>query len=198
VYDTVLSSPEESPALSEPSRDLISEPSVPILSSEEDIKIVIMRRFSEITPEDVATAYYRSIQTWFPIISFAELCARLPRTWEQASTDMCLLLISMSLLQKIPETQIKDGNRHLPQVLESPYLLLKSLVAVLEGLGVNSLDFLYARALLVLFEVVHGIFPAAYISIGSLFRAADALLIYNSDHKIAHSELWRGILILDR
>jgi hypothetical protein len=168
------------------------------LSSEEGIKAAIMRRFSETTPEEVATGYYRSIQTWFPIISFSELCARLPGTWEQASTDMCLLFMSMSLLRQVPETQIMDGNSRLPKALESSYLSLKSWIAILEGRGMNSLDFLHAKALLVLFEVVHGIFPAAYITIGALFRAADALHIYNSGQTNDYSETWRGILILDR
>lgn len=198
TYDTSLSPPEESPDSSEPSRGLNSETPASFLSSEEGIKAAIMRRFSETTPEEVATGYYRSIQTWFPIISFLELCARLPGTWEQASTDMCLLFMSMSLLRQVPETQIMDGNCRLPKALESSYLSLKSWIAILEGRGMNSLDFLHAKALLVLFEVVHGIFPAAYITIGALFRAADALHIYNSGQTNDYSETWRGILILDR
>ena len=110
TYDTSLPPPEKSPDSSEPSRGLNSEPPASFLLSEEGIKAATMRRFSETTPEDVATGYYGSIQTWFPIISFSELCARLPRTWEQVSTDMCLLFMSMSLLRQVPETQIMGGN----------------------------------------------------------------------------------------
>lgn len=103
----------------------------------------------------------------------------------------------MSLLTQVPTLHM-SRQAGLPQEIESSYLSLKSWIAVLEGRGMNSLDFVNSRTLLVLFEVVHGNFPAAYISIGSLFRAADALHIYCKDQKNNCSETWRGILILDR
>ena len=61
-----------------------------------------------------------------------------------------------------------------------------------------------------LFEVVHGYYPAAYISIGGAYRAADALEIYSravvstshsfDDNMIREETIsnWCGILILDR
>jgi hypothetical protein len=49
-----------------------------------------------------------------------------------------------------------------------------------------------------LFEISHGIFPAAYISIGSLFRAANTLSIRRENQKSDYSETWQSILILDR
>jgi len=61
-----------------------------------------------------------------------------------------------------------------------------------------------------LFEVAHGFYPAAYISIGATVRAADALEIHpvaetspsyslDDDEKREETVLtWCGILILDR
>jgi hypothetical protein len=106
--------------------------------------------------------------------------------------------MSMSLLTEFPRVQNEAGQDGLPHALESSYLLLRSWIAVLEGRGLNSLDFLRARTVLALFEIANGIFSAAYISIGSLFRAADALSINRENQKSDYSETWRGILILDR
>jgi hypothetical protein len=197
LYDTTFPTPTESPSSSESSQVPILDFSASILSSEAAIKTAIIQKLSHNTPEEVATRYFRSIQTWFPIISFTEICDRLPRTWNQTSTDLCLLFASMSLITELP--QLHSSHRGgVAQELETPYLSLKSWVAILEGRGMNSLDFLNSRTLLVLFEVVHGIFPAAYISIGSLFRAADTLQNHCKDRNIDISETWRGILILDR
>jgi hypothetical protein len=94
--------------------------------------------------------------------------------------------------------QNEASQDRLPHALQSSYLSLRSWIAVFEGRGPNSLDFLHARALLALFEISHGIFPAAYISIGSLFRAADTLSIRRENQKSDYSETWQSILILDR
>jgi hypothetical protein len=106
--------------------------------------------------------------------------------------------MGMSLVTEIHGAQEGSGSlTGLSCGLESSYLLMKSWVAVLEGLGLQSLDFLHARVLIVLFEVVHGIAFAAYISIGALFRAADVLSKGQED-KEEYCQTWRGILILDR
>lgn len=92
------------------------------------------------------------------------------------------------------------------------YLSSKSWLALLEGAGLNSIDLVKSRLLITLFEVVHGLYPAAYLSIAATVRAADALSIYNSeDASLSRSldviskkqreeitELWFGIMILDR
>lgn len=46
---------------------------------------------------------------------------------------------------------------------------------MIEGLGITSLKIVQARVLVTLFEVAHGFYSAAYISIGTTVRAADAL-----------------------
>jgi hypothetical protein len=176
----------------------VSSPAATLLSPDANVKANIVKRLSETTPEEVATRYYRSIQTWFPIISFSELCERLPRTWDEASLDMSLLFMSMSLLTETVTAPAATGRTGLPQALESAYLSLKSWIAIFEGLGTNSSDFLHARLLLVLFEVVHGNFPAAYISMGSLFHAAEALEMEKEELNNGNSDTWWGILILDR
>ncbi len=103
----------------------------------------------------------------------------------------------MVLITRNPEGQ---GNKnHIPPNLNSLYLSLRSWIAVLEGLGFSSLDFLHTRVLVALFELSHGI-PAAYVSIGTLRRAAEGLSRYGSGFKKALNEnlVWQGIMIMDR
>ena len=90
------------------------------------------------------------------------------------------------------------------------YLYIKSNLASIEGLGVNSFLTVQSRILVTLFEVGHGFYPAAYISIGAIIRAADALEIrpcvdaspsasQNEEEQREETTLiWCGILILDR
>jgi hypothetical protein len=44
------------------------------------------------------------------------------------------------------------------------YLISKAWISLLEGAGLNSIDFEKARLLVNIFEVSHGIYPAAYLS----------------------------------
>lgn len=65
-----------------------------------------------------------------------------------------------------------------------------------------------SRLLVTLFEVAHGLYPAAYISIGATVRAADALIVLGEDLRWTasasehHTEervmAWTGMVILDR
>ena len=58
------------------------------------------------------------------------------------------------------------------------YFSVKSSIALLEGAGFNSIDLVYSRLLITLFEIVHGFHPAAYLSIAATVRAVDALSVY--------------------
>lgn len=92
------------------------------------------------------------------------------------------------------------------------YLSGKSWIALLEGAGLNSIEIVSSRLLTTLFEVVHGFYPAAYLSIAATVRAADALSVYqgqgilisrSSDslgkkEKEERTKIWCGIMILDR
>jgi hypothetical protein len=49
---------------------------------------------------------------------------------------------------------------------------------MLEGAGLNSIDFVEARLLINIFEVSHRLYPAAYLSIAATVRAADAVAAF--------------------
>lgn len=182
---------------------LASEPIAP-----NHLKNAVIRKLeaSMDTPESAVSAYHRAIEPWFPIAF--KLQDRLRPTWDETSLDLALLCLSILLLTTSPSLAAKsDGNI---SELETLYLQTKSSLALAEGLGFNSFPIVQARILITLFEVSHGFYPAAYISIGATLRAADALEDHPrgdalqphcSDAVVSHEEtvlIWCGILVLDR
>ncbi|TVY86578.1 hypothetical protein LAWI1_G007127 [Lachnellula willkommii] len=172
------------------------------------LKDAIIQELVSITPEDVLLSYCQSIEPWFPVISISRLRSRLPPTWDEAPLDFALLTLCILLITATPPSSPEDESN--TSEFKSTYLYIKSSLASIEGLGVNSFLVVQSRILVTLFEVGHGFYPAAYISIGAIIRAADALEIGpwvdaspsaspNKEEKREETTLiWGGILILDR
>jgi hypothetical protein len=172
------------------------------------LKDAIIERLGPITPEDSFSAYCRAIQPWFPVVFISRLRSRVPLKWDKAPLDVALLCLTVKLFTTPPPSSPEDDND--PSEFKSLYLFIKSSIASTEGLGINSSLVVQLRILVTLFEVAHGFYPAAYISIGAVVRAADALEIYtavdsslsdSSDDRAKREEIvltWCGILILDR
>ncbi|KAL2842084.1 hypothetical protein BJX68DRAFT_244937 [Aspergillus pseudodeflectus] len=137
------------------------------------IKDAIAKKLTS-APSDIFAIYIQSIHPWFPIIAQTPP-DQLPQSWNEASLDYTLLALCISLLCTSPPPSSGDGTL---SGLQSAYLHVKSWIAVIEGLGITSLKIVQARTLVTLFEVAHGFYPAAYISIGTTVRAADALEIH--------------------
>jgi len=167
----------------------------------------IIQRIGHYTPRDIFSAYCLEIEPWFPIISVSRLRDRLPLTWNEAPLGISLLCVSIVLLTTTPPTSPEDEND--PSEFKSWYLFAKTCIASTEGFGINSFLTIQSRILVTLFEVAHGLYPAAFISIGALVRAADALVSHpggemclrqlDDDEKRQEKVLtWCGILILDR
>ncbi|KAF9889466.1 hypothetical protein FE257_007369 [Aspergillus nanangensis] len=138
------------------------------------IKDIIAEKLGS-APADVFSAYSQSVLPWFPVISHA-LENQLPPSWNEASLDFTLLALCISLLCTTPLPSPGDGSP--PSKFQSTYLHTKSWIAVIEGLGINSPEIVQARILITLFEVAHGFYPAASISIAATVRAADALQVH--------------------
>ncbi len=169
-----------------------------------NLKDAIIQNLEPLTPKDALSAYRRAVEPWFPIVSISRLRSQLPLTWDEAPLDFVLLYLSIILLTTAP----RDGNGS--SKFTCLYHHTKSGIASAEGFGINSFLVIQARILVTLFEVAHGFYPAAYISIGAAVRAADALAIhpgldvspsYSLDDQEKQEETastWCGILILDR
>ncbi|KAI2959661.1 transcriptional regulator family: Fungal Specific TF [Aspergillus niger] len=164
----VVSSPS-----STPSSPLDAELHLGVLNSGHIKDAIAMKLTS--APSDIFATYIQSIHPWFPIIALT-LQDQLPKSWNEASLDYTLLALCISLLCTSPPPSSGDGTL---SGLQSTYLHIKSWIAVIEGLGITSLKIVQARTLVTLFEVAHGFYPAAYISIGTTVRAADALKLHD-------------------
>jgi hypothetical protein len=171
-------------------------------------KDAIIQKLVPLTPEDIFSAYSREIEPWFPVVSIPRPGNRLPLTWDKAPLDVALLCLSIILVTTTPPSSAEDDNS--PSEFKALYFYTKSHMASAEGLGINSFRTVQSRILVTLFEVAHGFYPAAYISIGTTVRAADALEVHTgADMSPGHSLedkptgedtmlIWCGILVLDR
>ena len=143
------------------------------LSSPTRIKNAIAEKLTS-TPSDLSLAYVRFVHPWLPIIA-NKLQDHASDPWNEVPLDHALLALCVDLLCTQPplsQGETSPSSR-------SAYLYVKSLVAVVEGLGIISLKMIQARLLVTLFEASHGFYPAAYISIGSTTKAADALKVHD-------------------
>lgn len=152
----------------------------------------------------IAAVYFRTTHTWLPVIAEGTYLERISSLESQFTPDFSLLTLCIFLLGVIPS----DGEMSVG--MRSLYTQIKGGIASLEAMGVNSLDLLQCRLLLTVFEVGHGMYPAAYISMGGNVRAAVTLgvnaasskerqRIFKTTERAEEARLtWRGIVITDR
>ncbi|KAH7403566.1 hypothetical protein BKA64DRAFT_707051 [Cadophora sp. MPI-SDFR-AT-0126] len=172
------------------------------------LRDTIIARLGKRTPEDIFSAYSRAIDPWFPVVSVSRLGTRSPTSWDEVPLETVLLCLSIELLATPPPaTSEADFDT---SDFKSLYLYTKSILASTEALGINSVIIVQSRLLVTLFEVGHGFYPAAYISIGTTVRAAEALEAYPdtiasisrpADDHLRQENLgstWCGIQALDR
>ena len=137
-----------------------------------------------------------------PFISqkrFYEFC--FPQTFPPPA-DIALLLVSIELITNLPPTSPRN-----PQT--TTYLAAKQFSLDVQCSNTLSIVVLQALVLIALYELGHGIYPAAFLSIGTCARYAHTLGIDSSDtinvrRVLTMIELeekrrvWWAIIILDR
>ncbi|KAF2871442.1 hypothetical protein BDV95DRAFT_572041 [Massariosphaeria phaeospora] len=154
---------------------------------------------------DWTAEYFRTIHLWLPVLSQTNFYTRLQSVQpETDSMDFSALILAMNLVCS------KSVNAALTTPTRALYLLVKTLVSTLEADGVNSLEMVQARLLVTVFELGHGLYPAAYISAGANVRAAvDLGVNAGSDEQLVETfgsreiveeaqKVWSGIIIADR
>lgn len=154
--------------------------------------------------DSIKAGYFQSIHVWFPFVSKIRM-NRITTQVSQSSLkgDIALLLLCMKLIQEVP------GNRQSRQSLEL-YKLAKEFSKKLELEGLLTLSTVQAGVLLLLYELGHGIFPAAFMTISYCARQGVALGIHNKLAPQLYSKprfwgdweerqrVWWAIIILDR
>ncbi|KAH8658451.1 putative fungal-specific transcription factor [Xylariales sp. PMI_506] len=150
----------------------------------------------------VARDYFEYIHTWMPFISkkrFYDIYLRAPF---QHKPDVVLLLLCLKLITTLPPTDPRNPRTALYKTVKHFYLEVESSTTF-------SMLVLQSSVLLVLYELGHAIYPAAFLSLGTCARYAHALGIDVGNSTIGRRVLtrieveerkrvWWAIVILDR
>jgi hypothetical protein len=148
--------------------------------------------------QNIANIYFDTIHTWMPIISKKNFSSNLPNYLSYRKAELCLLVICMKL-----------SSSHTTTARTVLYRAAKHFYFEVESSGILSVPVLQAGVLIVLYEIGHGIYPAALLSVGYCARYAVVLEIDKSITPSSRAKLpwieveeqrrvWWSILILDR
>jgi hypothetical protein len=199
LSNTTLNSNGNFPLTTAFDLDQYSKPSIHLTIKQQAGSII----GSDLDVQASSMRYFNTIHAGFPVIKQTEYLSRLPHTAD-TYPDQLLLSVCMLLLTTFPE---KD---ELSSWSRSVYVFLKGAIGLLESSGAESIVLLKSRLLLAVFEVAHGLYPAAYISIGTVARTAATLNLHRDcnsslnegsisfESKEESELIWRGVLILDR
>lgn len=122
----------------------------------------------------IMSQYFQTVHKWMPIISRVRLASLADSEVGSRRADLALLLLTMKLIQDVPGS---SSNA----VRDSLYLCAKEFAASLDIAGVYTLLKLQANMLIAVYEMGHGIFPAAYASMGCCVAQAMVLGIHHRD-----------------
>jgi hypothetical protein len=121
----------------------------------------------------IAMQYFDSIHQWMPIVSKVKWDRLLASDLENnLGADHVFLLLSMKLIQSVPADT--------PGAMACPlYTMAKEYATIIEMAGLYTLAKLQGNLLVTVYEMGHGIFPSAYLSLGNCTTLAIALGIHN-------------------
>jgi hypothetical protein len=173
------------------------------------VNVTVMTDVSKIvgSMEDhqkTAQLYFDSIHTWMPIISIQSYLERLQNLMTEPQADFALLSLCLYLVVQVPSCSKMDSMR------TSLYAKAKSLYSLVESTGIISVRTVQSGILISLYELGHGLFNEACISISGCGRAAMILGLDTSSSTNPSENLskqldmeekrrvWWGIVILDR
>lgn len=151
--------------------------------------------------QTLCDSYFRTTQTWLPILSQKQLLQNIDRLDDSISPELSLLLLCMQLISGLPADS----------ALSPLYFATKSFYSRIEASSLISLQLLQCITLIALYEVSHGIYPAAYLSTGHAARLGMMMGLHdtrNARHFFRKADTWTGceeerrtwwaVIILDR
>ncbi|PYI01439.1 putative fungal-specific transcription factor [Aspergillus sclerotiicarbonarius CBS 121057] len=149
-----------------------------------------------------AYQFFDHVHQWMPFISKKRFEGLdLPSSF-QSRPDIALLLLGLKLITTFPPVGLQTTRTPLYHATKHFYLEV-------EGSSVFSISVLQAGVLIALYELGHGIYPAAFLSVGACARYAHALGIgagptVQTSRVLTMVEVeerkrvWWAIVILDR
>ncbi|KAL7932984.1 N-terminal binuclear Zn cluster-containing protein [Trichoderma chlorosporum] len=146
----------------------------------------------------ISERYFSSVHEWMPIISKIQFQTNLVSWFTHKRTELFYLIMAMKLACE----QVSGPRTALYQITK--YLQFR-----IENSGTLSLQVIQASVLIAIYEMGHGIYPSAFLSIAGCARYATALgidksILYRDLDGVSKHELeerrrvWWSILVLDR
>ncbi|PTB78872.1 fungal-specific transcription factor domain-containing protein [Trichoderma longibrachiatum ATCC 18648] len=156
--------------------DIQTRPDAPPPPSSDMIPAAVLLHLGDHAQSAIVMAqYFQTVHKWMPIISRVRLSSLADaELGGRMRADFALLLLAMKLIQYVPGSSSNAVRDRL-------YVCAKEFAASLEIAGVYTLLKLQANLLIATYEMGHGIFPAAYISVGCCVTQAMALGIHHRE-----------------
>lgn len=150
---------------------------------------------------EIADSYFDTINSWLPFVWKRKISQLTASVDMHPDPGMATLLAAMKMITSAAGSPF--GNRL--------YRIVKGYLTVLEDSGFLTLGVLQAAILITLYEIGHGIYPAAYMSIGRCARLGHMMGLHGNS-SISKSfkqptswgeteeirRTWFAVLILDR
>lgn len=120
----------------------------------------------------ISAKFFESVHVWMPLISKKRFYDHLMNPLSQLPqprADLTILLFCMKLINWSPIKQTQDKAK------TPAYLAAKRILLAAELEGMLTLQVLQAMVIVLIYEVGHAIYPAAYMSVGSCAKYGLAL-----------------------
>lgn len=150
---------------------------------------------------EIADSYFDSIHSWLPFVWERKISQLTTSVEMHPDPGMATLLVAMKMITTAAGSPFRNRL----------YRIVKGYLTVLEDSGFLTLGVLQAAILITLYEIGHGIYPAAYMSIGRCARLGQMMGLHgNSSISKSYRKptswgeaeeirrTWFAVLILDR
>lgn len=118
--------------------------------------------------EQVVTSYFVNVNTWYLVLDRPAFEVRLRELWANPSADVCLVVLCMFLVNKLPRDSPSGTMR------DGLYLSVKSALALVEAQVTLSISLLQSRLLIALYENSHSMTQQAFVTLGSCVQMTRA------------------------
>ena len=158
-------------------------------------------------PEFIISQHFATTQSWMPLISKKKIYQELANEQSRHRSDFIILLYCMKLLMWWPPEHDRDTKIDGRTIAHST---ATRLLHDAEATGILTLQLLQAKLFVCFYELGHGIYPAAYLSVGACARYGMALGIDSTNEALQSNyatdpmdleemrRCWWAVVILDR
>ncbi|KAF2798554.1 hypothetical protein K505DRAFT_357400 [Melanomma pulvis-pyrius CBS 109.77] len=112
----------------------------------------------------ICKRYFETIDGWFPFVSMKRLSQDIQASLPSEAAGLALSLLCMKLATDNPQLN------NIPASESELYRTARSYLNTIEEMSPVSLYVLQSLVLIALYEIGHGIFPAAYLTVGRAAR----------------------------